>query len=196
MSITQGHSSTPRLTIEMIPSSMWYHNVRQAVTQNSWDKLRKMTYAKAGQVCEVCSGVGKQHPVECHEIWYFDDYQKIQTLLGLTALCPDCHAVKHIGLSNVQGRLQPCLEHLANTNLWTIKQAAEYANECADLCQSRSRFNWLVDITWLDQHQVKYTHKYLNCLSDLEPGGPKRNFVQRLQQTFSFNPHKPIKTQE
>ena len=87
------------LTIELVPSTCWFSNVRDHVSKSIWDKLRKATYRQSNYRCEICGDRGSKHPVECHEIWHYDDDKYIQTLTGLTALCPDCHRVKHIGLA-------------------------------------------------------------------------------------------------
>jgi 5-methylcytosine-specific restriction endonuclease McrA len=75
--------------------------------------LRKRTYRQANYRCQVCGGRGSKHPVECHEIWHYDDENKIQKLMGLIALCPSCHQVKHIGLAQIQGKGEEANRHLA-----------------------------------------------------------------------------------
>lgn len=70
------------LTIELVPNTCWYSNVRSNVAKKDWDTLRYHTYKQASHRCEICGGVGQQHPVECHEIWDYDDQQHIQTLTG------------------------------------------------------------------------------------------------------------------
>jgi hypothetical protein len=63
-----------KLSIELVPQTCWFSNVRDHVDQKTWDILRKDTYKKANYKCEICGGVGSKHPVECHEIW--DYYEK------------------------------------------------------------------------------------------------------------------------
>ena len=69
-----------KLTIELVPSTAWYSNVRSNVTSSQWDVLRKECYKNAGYKCEVCGGKGPKHPVECHEIWEYNDESFTQTL--------------------------------------------------------------------------------------------------------------------
>jgi len=81
-----------KLTIELVPSTAWYSNVRSNVSKEVWDIIRKKSYAKANYKCEVCGDVGTNqgvgHKVECHEIWHYDDDSHTQTLTGLISLCP------------------------------------------------------------------------------------------------------------
>ena len=102
----------PRLQVELVPSTCWFSNVRDHVSKTDWDTLRKATYQKAGHVCEICGGRGPKWPVECHEIWHYDDESLTQTLKGLIALCPSCHETKHIGLAGLRGRVEIAKVHL------------------------------------------------------------------------------------
>jgi hypothetical protein len=140
-----------KLTIELVPSTAWYSNVRSNVTQAEWDVLRKECYKKAGYKCEICSGKGPKHPVECHEIWEYDDQTLKQTLKGLIALCPDCHATKHVGLAQIQGRFDIVLNQIMKVNGMTKCEAERYVEESFQLWKKRSQNNWELDITILEK---------------------------------------------
>ena len=141
----------PRLTIELVPQTCWFSNVRSEVSAADWDRLRKTTAEAAGNKCEVCGGRGPKWPVECHEIWDYDDAAHRQTLLGLTALCPACHEVKHIGFANVRGRGHAAAKYLAAVNGWTQAQADRYIAEQFAVWEKRSRFEWALELSWLQQ---------------------------------------------
>jgi hypothetical protein len=143
-----------RLTIELVPSTCWFSNVRSAVTKADWDRLRKAVYAEAKNRCEVCGGQGKKHPVECHEVWDYDAANRIQRLVRLLALCPACHEVKHIGYAEVRGRMDNAVRHLAKVNGWTIPQAIRYVGAQFEVWAARSKFAWTLDIAWLERRGV------------------------------------------
>jgi hypothetical protein len=138
------------LTIELVPSTVWYVNLRSELSKAEWDVIRKWCYKQAHYVCEVCGGKGPKWPVECHEIWEFDDAEKTQTLTGLIALCPACHGVKHIGLSEKRGEGVKAQQHLAQVNGWSIKQARAYIREAFEVWEERSQHEWALDISWVD----------------------------------------------
>lgn len=138
-----------RLTVELVPQSCWFSNVRDHVSKSTWDVLRKRTYRQANYRCQVCGGRGVKHPVECHEIWHYDDENKIQKLMGLTALCPSCHQVKHIGLAGIQGKEESAKAHLAKVNGWTIEDTEAYLEEVWEVWSRRSREQWKLDLSWL-----------------------------------------------
>lgn len=142
------------LTVELVPQSCWFSNVRDHVPQKIWDKLRKETYKQSNYRCSLCGGRGSQHPVECHEIWHYDDLKFIQTLKGLTALCPDCHRVKHIGLAGLQGYGTQAEAHLARINGWSQLQTDAYLKDVWDIWHQRSSHSWSLDFSWLESRHV------------------------------------------
>lgn len=147
--------SEPRLTVELVPQTCWYSNVRSEVSKEDWEKLKRFTFQQANYRCEVCGGRGSAHPVECHEIWHYDDDQHIQTLIGLVALCPACHECKHMGFANVRGRGEIATAHLAQVNAWTMKQAQVYVGDCFEVWMERSQYQWELDITYLEQFEIQ-----------------------------------------
>ena len=73
-----------KLTLDLIPQSAFYKNVRSEVSKSEWDKIRKEVYKKAGYICEIC---GKKDRLDAHEIFEYDEINNIQKLIGLVALC-------------------------------------------------------------------------------------------------------------
>ncbi|THF71323.1 HNH endonuclease [Deinococcus sp. Arct2-2] len=145
----------PRLSIELVPSSSWYTNVRSEVSKAAWDSLRHACYRNAGHRCEICGGRGPQWPVECHELWEYDDAQGIQRLTGLTALCPECHRVKHFGLARVKGEQEQAGRWLMQVNGWTRREVHEYVQDAFRVWEQRSARAWKVDISWLDHREAR-----------------------------------------
>ena len=139
------------LTIELIPSTSHYKNVRSEVPKDKWNTIRKKVYKQARECCEVCGGIGKEkHRIECHEIWGYDDELAIQKLIGLIGLCPDCHLVKHMGLAQIKGKEAEAKKHLAYVNDWTDEFVKKYVSEQFFVHHQRSTEQWTIDITYLD----------------------------------------------
>ena len=145
----------PRLTIELVPRSCWFDNVRSAVSSSDWKRLRQQTARAAGWKCQICGGKGPRWPVECHEIWHYDDDRQCQTLTGLIALCPSCHEVKHMGFSGLRGKKDEAVAHLALVNGWSLLGAFDYVDEAFDVWRERSRHAWQLDISWLETQGIK-----------------------------------------
>jgi len=145
---------TKILSIELIPSNSFGNNLRSLLRGCTWDRLRKDCYEKAGHVCEICGQTGKQqgrkHNVECHEIWAYNDSERLQTLAGLQALCPLCHQCKHIGRSLSVGAGRPTVSHLATTNGMTLQETEDYINESLVEHTLRSHGDaWVLDLSFL-----------------------------------------------
>lgn len=144
-----------KLTVELVPSTSWFNNVRSKVTTQEWGTIRKAVYAKAQNRCEICGGKGTKHAVECHEIWEYNDINHIQKLIGMTALCPECHRVKHIGMAQVRGEYGIALAHLAKINKWTKEEAGLYIEAQFEQWARRSKHQWTLDIAVLNTYLGK-----------------------------------------
>ena len=143
-----------KLTIELVPQTCWLSNVRSAVSSKRWDTIRNQVYSKAYHLCEICGGIGPKHPVECHEIWHYDDKKLIQKLEGMIALCPDCHMVKHIGLARIQNKGELAVKHLMKVNNLSRSKAEQYVVDCFQTWGSRSTKRWKLDITHLKDYGI------------------------------------------
>lgn len=142
-----------KLTIELVPATCWYSNVRDNVSKSTWDKLRKQTYKDANYTCEICGGKGEEWPVECHEIWEYNDEEHVQTLKGLIALCPNCHKVKHFGLTSSRSEQEmfKAMHHLEKVNGFTSSETVNYVNESINIFHERSKFKWKLDLSYLNR---------------------------------------------
>lgn len=139
-----------KLVPEMIPQTSFFTNLRSMLPSSRWDTIRKQCYRKANYVCEICGGVGPKHPVECHEMWEFNPKTKIQRLVKLIALCPDCHQAIHIGLASVYGKLDYAVSHLMKVNNISKAVADTLVDDAYELWNRRNRIEWELDISLVD----------------------------------------------
>ena len=143
-----------RLTMELVPRTSWYSNVRSHVSPAEWDRLRRLVYQRARSRCQVCGGHGPTHPVQSHEVWDYNDATGVQQLVGLVALCPACHRVKHFGRSHVEGRGDEAIEKLIQVNGWSAERAEAYIELVLEIWRLRSRVPWRLDLSWLAEHGI------------------------------------------
>jgi hypothetical protein len=146
--------SAPRLTVELVPKTCWFSNVRDRVSRENWDRMRSQVYEHAGRRCEVCGGRGSKHPVECHEVWEYDERTAVQRLVRMIALCPACHEVKHMGLAGIKGRGEIAAAHLAEVNGWTPQVTARYINQAFAVWEGRSARTWSLDVSALAAYGI------------------------------------------
>ena len=143
--------SNKLLTIELVPRTCWYSNLRSELSKKDWDIIRRNCYKKADYKCEICGGQGPNHPVECHEIWEFDDEARLQTLKGVIALCPACHQVKHFGYAQVKGKGEQAKKHLCKINGWSSLDADLYIEGAFEQWARRSNHEWRLNIDIVEQ---------------------------------------------
>lgn len=137
-----------KLKIELVPSTSFFDNLRNNVSPKQWDIIRKESYLKSNNKCAICGATGR---LNCHEIWDYDDINNIQKLLGFTALCNNCHNIKHIGLAKMhadEGRFDfnIVIDHFCKINNCTIKTFQEHQKESFETWQKRSEHDWEVDL--------------------------------------------------
>lgn len=147
-----------KLTSELVPSTCFYTNLRSELSTSEWDKIRKASYKKADHKCEICGDTGKnqgfKHDLESHEIWDYilENNIRTQKLLGVISLCPRCHKVKHPGLANIKGEIKIVYNQLVSVNEMTLTEAKIYLDIVFEEWRERSKYNWSLDISWLDNN--------------------------------------------
>ena len=154
-----------KLTIELVPSTSWWDNLRKKMPRSDWDVLRKRVYARQEHKCGVCGASGR---LNCHEVWAYDDKMWVQTLVGFIALCDLCHHVKHIGLAKVladAGRLDwdSVVSHFCSVNGCDLGGFCVYEVGVWDVWRKRSKHDWTVDLG---------EYAYLNKLEEVSMQPP------------------------
>ena len=133
------------LTVDLVPQSAWYDNLRALLQPAEWDVVRGVTYRGANYRCQICGGRGEKWPVEAHERWAFDDAAGVQSLRAIEALCPACHEVTHFGLAELRGRRDAAFAHLMRVNGWSKDQALSHINDVFAIWRRRSARRWSLD---------------------------------------------------
>jgi hypothetical protein len=143
-----------KLQIELVPTTCWWLNVRSNLTSRQWDKIRHFVYNRANFCCEVCGQQGTKHPVECHEVWSYDEANLIQELIYFEALCPLCHEVKHIGWAEVRGNVSRAFERFQTINHINSTMAQEIIKAVIKHWKLRSLQNWEINIQHLSGYPI------------------------------------------
>ena len=148
----------PYLLPEMLPISTWQANVRHALNQEVWDRMRRHAYKAAGNRCEICGAAGIQ--LEAHEAWKWvintKEQTGIQKLDKIMALCPLCHKAHHMGFAERMGVYDKVLAHLKKINGWDDKHLKLALIQGKETWDTRNKLNWKVDLSWL--HKSGYIH--------------------------------------
>lgn len=173
----------PRLTVEAIPTTTMFSNLRNILSKRTWDYLRRRVYREAGYHCEVCGGQGEMYPVSCHEVFSYCLTTRIQTLVRCVALCPACHEVKHIGLAQMKGHLDRAMRHLKKVNRWTMSQSILYFDEYMVWYRRASMREWRLSLAGLRRYGL-YPEKYKKAIIKSRHEGYEK--TQELIENASY----------
>ena len=154
------------LFIDLIPRSCWFSNVRTSITGSCWDKLRKLVYERAGNICECC-GVKDEKTsletrLEAHERWLYDDVTKTQKIMRILALCNLCHLVTHFGRANLPdvNRGEEAKQHFMKVRNFTEEQFEEHRKEAYRLWRERNINTWTLDLSLITDNNIELVKKY------------------------------------
>lgn len=143
----------PVLVPEMLPVQTWELNLRNQLSDEAWNRIRRHTYKAAGWTCEICGNRGR---LEAHEKWELHNETGVQSLVGLMALCPFCHKCHHLGIAKRLGMLEAVKQHMLEVNGWTQGQLKLAIEEAYELWAQRSSWPWVVDLRWFSQSSLAY----------------------------------------
>jgi hypothetical protein len=138
------------LFVDLVPSSCWFTNVRSCVSQQDWERLRRMLLRRAGNRCEICQqGEDRaiQRWLEAHERWSYDEARTTQSLRRLICLCSDCHRTTHFGLAQLRGQADAAFDHLRTVTGLTTDQARSHIDDAFAVWQRRSTRTWTLDLS-------------------------------------------------
>ena len=144
------------LTIELVPTTVFFSNVRNSSTPRVWNTIRTRCYHDSSNQCDICTDIGTnqgyKHKVDCHEIWKYEtraDGERWQTLIGFTSLCPKCHEAKHAGLAYDRGNIERVQSWLAEINETTMEEASDYILAAFNEHRERSKHDWKLDTSYV-----------------------------------------------
>lgn len=147
-----------KLNFELVPEECWRANLRSLLSQESWDKIRRSAYAKAGGRCSICGARGR---LEAHEQWSYDEENAVQKLVDVIALCHACHEVKHISRTQLVGRGLDAMEQFMKVNNCSQTEYHLALKEANDEYVRRNKIeNWVTDTSWLKNFSVEIKRNF------------------------------------
>jgi hypothetical protein len=142
------------LTVELVPETSCFSNIQFEISKDEWEKIKKITFTKAGRNCQICGDYCPNSSLICHENWQYDDTNHIQILDEFIALCPTCQKVKQKEVACIKRLDNFPYQQLARVNRWTIKKTKQYVDEQYQTWKKRSQHEWELDISWLNQLEI------------------------------------------
>lgn len=142
-----------KLNFELVPDGCWYSNLRSILSKSDWEIIKTSVRKKADGKCSICGTKAKV--LHAHEVWSYDEKNAVQKLEKVIAVCPDCHSVIHIGLTQLKGDEKRAEEHFMKVNGCSY---AEYRKALGKANEEHKRRNqvsdWTLDLSWLKDFEV------------------------------------------
>jgi hypothetical protein len=78
----------------LIPKPLWGINAHSLIGGSAWQRMRRDTFLRDKHCCVICQ---QQGPLECHEVFLYDDATGTAVLTKLESRCAECHSFNHLG---------------------------------------------------------------------------------------------------
>ncbi|MGU2444648.1 hypothetical protein ACTXHA_29965 [Burkholderia cenocepacia] len=117
------------IRFHFIPKEQNNKNVRSYIhyTYNHWQKwqdIRLHYFNKHKHICQSCKNTFTDKELHLHELWAFNEHDKIQKLIALIPLCAECHSIAHINRHKKEPeKLIALIEKYASYNIIDEDQA-------------------------------------------------------------------------
>ena len=134
-----------RLSIELIPRTTWYRNLRTMLPEK-WQAISRKIRENANGRCEICGRQVGFSGLEAHEVWKYNKKKHTQKLHHIQALCRDCHMVKHIGFASANGKKSEARKWMMKVNGISKKKAKKYIKAAISKNIRRSMVGWKVKV--------------------------------------------------
>lgn len=157
-----------KLTIELVPSTVWFSSLYNLMPEDKWRELKKQIYEKEGIECYICGSTNP--PFELHEFWEYDDKNHVQKLVGVHHLCRLCHMIKHIGfwchtnegiakLKKAGLSKKDLMKHFCKVNQCSEKDFLQHEDTAFKVWRERSQHQWKQNFgkykNYIDKEKVR-----------------------------------------
>lgn len=147
--------------INLIPSNVWYLNLRKMLTKTSWTNLSNEVREKSNWTCYCCgislNQLKNKKYFHTHEYWLFNRETKQIKLAALVCVCSKCHAAIHIGYSSLFKKQDDCIKQIMKINKWSYTDVRNYVEASFEEHALNSTVEWNFDLDsfkqWLDDDE-------------------------------------------
>lgn len=143
-------ASSPRLSVELVPSTCWLTGLRDCLSPDDFKRLRMGIRQRSGKQCDLCDGLEEpDNEIYLDAVGRFDYVEGKQVLRKLSCVCTRCRNAQEFGQSQLRGLRTDAFAHLMSVNGWTKIQTMEHVHEAFAVWSARSRLSWEPDLSLL-----------------------------------------------
>lgn len=151
---------TRKLTLQLVPSSCWYSNLRSILP--NWSEVSYKVRQKCK--CEICGAEDEISNFDAHEVWKYDDKNFIQSLDSIICVCKMCHSVIHFGHTQVMGDSDLAFEWYRKVNHLSEDEALIDIKTAFKHWELRSCVDWFLD----EKQLITKVEQLTNVSCDIE----------------------------
>lgn len=141
----------PKLEFELVPDGVWKDNLRNRLSKEAWDFLKKDAKKRTGGKCAICGK--KTTLLEAHEKWSYNLENKVQKLEDILAVCKDCHSVIHIERTELKGDIERAEKHYIKVNNCSYSEYRLARGKANELHQKLNQVDeWQLDLSFLKRY--------------------------------------------
>ncbi len=151
--------------LNLIPSNLWYLNLRKILSKESWELLSKKIRNEQEYTCYCCKISYPRLPknkFHCHEAWWFDDKMNQVSLKALLCVCELCHQSIHLGRNDNKN----AFKRIMNVNNWDYEMTKLYVESEFETWSKRSNKSWNINIDsfeeWVSTKQFEEIKKFFS----------------------------------
>ena len=140
-----------KLNFELVPDGCWKSNLRNILSKEQWDFLKKDARERADGKCSICGK--KTRFLDAHERWSYDLKKGVQKLEDIIAVCKDCHSVIHIGYTSLKGDEKRAEDHFMKVNNCSYAEMRKALGVANEKHQEMNKVNeWALDLEFLRRY--------------------------------------------
>ena len=112
--------------------------------------MREDALEAACHTCEICGDTPPPiygDPLNCHEVWLYDDKRRLATLASLRIQCSKCDGAVHMGRTVAHGGRNVAISQLCRVNGMTREEAGRLYSQAMSVWAKRSKKIWRIAVT-------------------------------------------------
>jgi hypothetical protein len=139
-----------KLEPQLVPRPLWGKSASQLFKKRAiWKRIRGDALQAANGACEVCQHIPNEiygDPLNCHEVWKYDDRLRTATLNAFKIHCVKCDSAAHIGMAIAYGAGDAAITQLAKVNGIQVEDAKAVVSKAMSVWRVRSKKEWTLRI--------------------------------------------------
>jgi hypothetical protein len=124
-------------------------SAKKTLGRTAWKQIRQDVLSAAKNTCEICGhepNIYYGDPLNCHEVWHYDDRRAVATLIRLRMQCGACDNAVHVGRAMTYGVGDRAFAQLQKVNGIAVAEVEQLGVAALAQWQRRNPKAWRMRI--------------------------------------------------